>query len=64
MRNRLSARHLLLSILLLIQSLASTSRAAVTDAEVRELLGPPVQIEQLRSHGPAVLPVMAALYPS
>lgn len=65
MRNGLSAPHLLLSaLLLLMQSLANTSMAAVTDAEVRELLGPPVQIEQLRAHGPAVLPAMAALYPS
>jgi hypothetical protein len=36
--------------------------AAVTDAEVRDLLGPPVKFEQLRAHGPDVLPVMAELY--
>jgi HEAT repeat protein len=65
MHNRLPTRTLLFSVLLLfMQVMATASMATVTDAEVRELLGPPVQIEQLRTHGPAVLPVMAQLYSS
>ncbi|MCK5481789.1 MAG: HEAT repeat domain-containing protein [Gammaproteobacteria bacterium] len=63
MHTRQPTRYLLLSILLLLmQGVASVCMAAVTDAEVRDLLGPPVVIEQLRAHGPDVLPVMARLY--
>jgi HEAT repeat protein len=52
----------IVGLLLLMQGMASVCMAAVTEAEVRELLGPPVRIEQLRAHGPDVLPVMARLY--
>ena len=58
---RQSTRYLLLPGLLL-QGLAIVCMAAVTDAEVRQLLGPPVQTEQLRAFGPDVLLVMAQLY--
>ena len=53
----------LLSFLLLMQVFAGVCMAADMDAEVRELLGPPVRIEQLRGQGPEVLPVLARLYP-
>lgn len=44
--------------------LYTACRIALADigAEVSVLLGPPVRIEQLRAHGPQVLPVMAQLY--
>jgi hypothetical protein len=43
---------------LLLFSTGSTTLAD-NEAEVRELLGPPVRFEELRSHGPDVLPVLA-----
>jgi len=46
---------------LLLFSTGSTTLAD-NEAEVRELLGPPVRFEELRSHGPDVLPVMAQIY--
>ena len=58
-------KYLLISgLLLLIQGMTSVSMAAVSEIEVRELLGPPVRIDQLRAHGPDVLPVMARFYTS
>lgn len=62
MYNKQSIKYLLLSILLL-QGFASVCMA-VTESEVRSLLGPPVQVDQLRAYGPGVLPIMAQLYPA
>ena len=53
------------TISLLFSLLLCTTGAttlADNDAEVRELLGPPVRFEELRASGPEVLPVMAQLY--
>lgn len=58
-------RYLLLSgliVLGLLPGFAAVSAASVTDAEVLELLGPPVRIDELRALGPDVLDAMTRLY--
>lgn len=63
MSSNRSTRYLLLSGLLwLLTAFPTVGIATATDAEVLELLGPPVRIDELRALGPVVLPVMAQLY--
>lgn len=62
MYNKQSIKYLLLSVFLMMQGFAGVCKA-VTESEVRALLGPPVQVDQLRAYGPDVLPLMAQLYP-
>jgi len=52
----------LAAILLLLHSAGPAQAGAMSYSEVDELLGPPVQLQQLRALGPDVLPVMAAIY--
>jgi len=51
-----------LTFLLLTQTFTASCYAATSEADVLEMLGPPVNIEQLRAQGSDVLPAMAQLY--
>lgn len=52
----------LMAMLLLLHSAGPLLAGDVTYNEVDELLGPPVQLQRLRSLGPDILPIMAAIY--
>jgi len=52
----------LAALLLLLHCAGPTRAGEVSYSDVDELLGPPVQLQQLRSMGPDILPFMAAIY--
>lgn len=56
------SRNVIATFLCLLLWSLSHGVAADLNSQVRALLGPPVQTEQLRALGPGVMPVMAQIY--